>query len=63
MPSWLRVVGKTSVPSVVKSFRPCGGSQAWRRDTLLVEAMGMTAVALAPAIGATVGFNWGTADP
>jgi len=28
-----------------------------------VEAMGMAAIALAPAIGATVGFNWGTSDP
>jgi len=32
-------------------------------NNLFVEAMGMAAVALAPAIGATVGFNWGTADP
>lgn len=28
-----------------------------------VEAGGMAAVALAPAIDATVGFNWGTSDP
>jgi predicted Na+-dependent transporter len=28
-----------------------------------VEAVGMLAVALVPAVGATVGFNWGTADP
>ena len=32
-------------------------------DDPRVEALGMTALLLAPAIGATAGFNWGTSDP